>query len=110
MSTTDRLQLLLRVTVRRVPVGKLWLLLSHNRRQRRPDRAPVQLVLVLLAVEAVSQPDAPYDVEVSAGAGHDVPVEMLESSQEKDLRCRLTTSHGLQVECPKAGRVPSSSA
>lgn len=45
----------------------------NNQRQRREHGRPNDLVLVLSSVEAMTKPDPPSDIKVSASAGHKMP-------------------------------------
>ena len=61
---------LLRLLIQQICIGAILL---DDHRYREHQRRPVQLILILLAIEAVPQVHGPGDEEVSTNAGADVP-------------------------------------
>ena len=69
---------------------------------RRAEATPDKLVLILLVVQAMAQPDIPHNIEVRSGASSDVPA-ILSVNFRSDAKARgvHTTSRAVPTRRPK---------
>lgn len=84
---------------------RIWPVLLDDHGYREDQARPIQLILILLVVQAVPKIHGPIDHEIRAHAGHYVPGRWSAQINKSRMKARrLTTNHVPPAESPMAAQ------